>query len=178
LNNLRQLTSEAHSRAETKPFATKLVKGQLTQKQYYEYLLNQLVCYSELEKKLALWLKTHELTAIARTDLIVQDMCWLETENHFERNLFRLSPSTLDYMDHVKAKDPQDLIPHIYVRHFGDMFGGAMIAKVSPGLCKYYQFENKKELINKVRSLLTDEMAAEANLCFDYAIRLFEELDK
>jgi hypothetical protein len=53
-----------------------------------------------------------------------------------------------------------------------------MIAKVSPGLCKYYEFENKKELIDRVRSLLTDDMAAEANLCFDSAIDLFEELDK
>jgi len=58
------------------------------------------------------------------------------------------------------------------------MFGGAMIAKVSPGLCKYYEFENKKELIDRVRALLTDDMATEANACFDSAINLFEELDR
>lgn len=178
MNNLRQLTAEAHSRAETKAFAGKLVKGQLTHKQYYEYLLNQFACYLELEKKLANWLKEHDLRSIARTDKILQDIEWLESEHLFDRNSFRLQPSTMAYMDHVLSKKTEELIPHIYVRHFGDMFGGAMIAKVSPGLCKYYEFENKKELIDRVRSLLTDDMATEANVCFDFAIRLFEELDR
>jgi len=178
VNNLRQLTADAHSRAETKAFAGKLVKGQLTEKQYYEYLLNQLACYLDLEKKLSSWLKQNNLNSIARTDKILQDIEWLESEHRFDRNAFRLQPSTRAYMDHVMSKSTEDLVPHIYVRHFGDMFGGAMIAKVSPGLCKYYEFENKKDLIDRVRSLLTDDMANEANLCFDYAIRLFEELDK
>ena len=170
MNNLRQLTLEAHTRAERKSFAGKLVKGQLDAKNYYEYLLNQLACYRSLESKLQHWLKENNLFKIVRTEKIVEDVSWMETEYNFDRNSIRLQKSTKDYIE--------DLVPHLYVRHFGDMFGGAMIAKVSPGLCKYYEFENKKELIDQVRALLTDAMADEANVCFDYAIKLFEELDR
>ena len=178
MNNLRQLTLEAHTRAERQSFAGKLVKGQLEPKRYYEYLLNQLACYQALEYKLAPWLKEHDLEKILRTEKIVEDIGWLEVEYSFDRNAVRLQPSTKAYIEYVDTKSAVELIPHLYVRHFGDMFGGAMIAKVSPGLCKYYEFENKKELIDRVRSLLTDNMAAEANLCFDAAIALFEELDR
>lgn len=178
MNNLRQLTLEAHTRAERQSFAGKLVKGQLEPKRYYEYLLNQLACYQALEHKLEKWLKEHDLLKILRTEKIVEDIGWLEVEYNFNRNTVRLQPSTAAYMEYVNGKSAAELIPHLYVRHFGDMFGGAMIAKVSPGLCKYYEFENKKELIDRVRSLLTDDMADEANLCFNSAIDLFEELDK
>jgi len=178
VNNLRQLTLEAHTRAERQSFAGKLVKGQLEPKRYYEYLLNQLACYQALEHKLEKWLKEHDLLKILRTEKIVEDIGWLEVEYNFNRNTVRLQPSTAAYMEYVNGKSAAELIPHLYVRHFGDMFGGAMIAKVSPGLCKYYEFENKKELIDRVRSLLTDDMADEANLCFNSAIDLFEELDK
>lgn len=178
MNNLRQLTLEAHTRAERKSFAGKLVKGQLDAKNYYEYLLNQLACYRALENKLGSWLKENDLSKIVRTEKIVEDISWLETEYNFDRNSVRLQKSTVDYVEYVDSNSAEELVPHLYVRHFGDMFGGAMIAKVSPGLCKYYEFENKKELIDRVRSLLTDDMAAEANLCFDYAIKLFEELDR
>lgn len=178
MNNLRQLTLEAHTRAERKNFAGKLVKGQLDAKNYYEYLLNQLACYRVLENKLGNWLKENDLSKIVRTEKIVEDISWLEAEYNFDRNSIRLQKSTKDYIEYVENNSAERLVPHLYVRHFGDMFGGAMIAKVSPGLCKYYEFENKKELIDRVRSLLTDEMADEANLCFDYAIKLFEELDR
>jgi len=58
----------------------------------------------------------------------------------------------------------------------GDMFGGQMIKKLIPGLGNMYNFENKSELIQKVRDKLNDNMAEEANKVFDYAIGLFEDI--
>lgn len=58
----------------------------------------------------------------------------------------------------------------------GDMFGGAMIKKVTPGPGNMYEFENKNELIQKLRSKLSLNMADEANTVFDFAIKLFEDL--
>jgi heme oxygenase len=69
------------------------------------------------------------------------------------------------------------LLAHIYVRHFGDMYGGQMIAKRNPGSGKMYQFENVDELKEIVRSRLDDDMSDEANMCFQFAIRLFKELE-
>ena len=73
-------------------------------------------------------------------------------------------------------EDTLALVPHMYVRHFGDMYGGAMIAKKVPGMGMMYKFEEKDLLKAKVRAILTDDMADEANICFEYAIRLFGEL--
>jgi hypothetical protein len=39
-----------------------------------------------------------------------------------------------------------------------------------------YEFEDKENLKASLRELLIDDMAPEANICFEYAIRLFEEL--
>ena len=65
---------------------------------------------------------------------------------------------------------------HLYVRHFGDMYGGSMIAKKVPGEGRMYQFKNKEHLISRVRSKLNDNMAPEANVCFEYATKMFEEI--
>jgi heme oxygenase len=81
------------------------------------------------------------------------------------------------YAGHVMAlEEKDDLLAHIYVRHFGDMYGGQMIKKRNPGSGKMYEFENVEELKTTVRAMLHDDMADEANLCFEFAMQLFEEL--
>ena len=39
-----------------------------------------------------------------------------------------------------------------------------------------YEFEDKEGMKENIRLLLNDSMANEANRCFAFAIRLFEEL--
>ena len=39
-----------------------------------------------------------------------------------------------------------------------------------------YDFDNVEFLKQTVREKLTDDMAEEAKVCFNYAIRLFEEI--
>ena len=56
------------------------------------------------------------------------------------------------------------------------MYGGQMIKKVVPGSGTMYEFDNKKELIEKVRAMLTLDLAEEANVAMQFAIDLFEEL--
>ena len=68
------------------------------------------------------------------------------------------------------------ILAHIYVRHFGDMYGGQMIAKRNPGSGSMYVFEDVEELKTTVRAKLNDDMADEANRCFEFAMQLFEEL--
>ena len=72
--------------------------------------------------------------------------------------------------------DPKKLLAHIYVRHFGDMAGGQMIAKRVPGSGRMYQFENADALKASIREKLTDDMADEAKVCFKFAGELFEEM--
>jgi heme oxygenase len=87
-------------------------------------------------------------------------------------------PVVKRYIDHIMSikDDPKKLLAHIYVRHFGDMAGGQMIAKRVPGSGRMYQFENADELKASMREKLSDDMADEAKICFKFAGELFEEM--
>jgi heme oxygenase len=74
-------------------------------------------------------------------------------------------------------EDKEEFLAHLYVRHFGDMYGGQMIKKRNPGSGKMYDFNNVEELKTTVRAMLNDDMADEANTCFEFAMQLFEELE-
>ena len=90
-----------------------------------------------------------------------------------------IAQSTKDYAKYCEElyyNNKDGLIAHMYVRHFGDMYGGAMIAKRIPGSGTMYQFDDVDTLKTTVRGMLDDSMAPEANRCFEFAIRLFEEL--
>ena len=88
---------------------------------------------------------------------------------------------TKDYLDHVKTivDDPDKIMAHIYVRHMGDLSGGQMIKKRVPGEGRYYQFSKPvDELKDLIRTKLNDDMADEAKICFDFATRLFQEMNE
>lgn len=169
--NLRDLTRDKHNLAESSRFAKYLISGNITPSIYAQYLYNQYFCYWYLEKRATNLGVLDGIETIKRSHKILHDLIELNVDDE----LFKCK-STLDYCSYVENLNPEQLIAHIYVRHFGDMFGGAMIKKKIPGEGTMYDFENKQELIAAVRSKLTPEMASEANKVFDYAIRLFEEL--
>lgn len=177
--NLKELTLENHKRAERSKFAGILIGGDIDPLLYYAYLCNQSHVYKALEEKLPLSLLG--LEKIARSSLIEEDIVELERKYNFKRITVPALPSTISYqryLNELQATNPRGVIAHLYVRHFGDMYGGSIIAKKTPGSGKMYEFENKDILKERVRKLLDDEMALEANRCFDFAIRLFEELEE
>jgi len=115
---------------------------------------------------------------IQRAEAIKEDLIELEKEYDITRDPDLLCPVVGDYVPHVmRMENEDDILAHLYVRHFGDMYGGQMIAKRNPGSGAMYVFENVEELKTTVRAKLKDEMAEEANRCFEFAMQLFEELD-
>ena len=175
--NLKELTWENHKDAERKKFASILMSGKIDPALYHRYLVNQFYNYVALEYKLPLM--ELGLTDIARSQLIGEDIRELEDLYGFDRMDITIAQCTKDYTEYCEnlyENDKDGLVAHMYVRHFGDMYGGAMIAKRIPGSGKMYQFEKVEELKTNVRNLLNDSMAPEANRCFKFAIRLFEEL--
>jgi heme oxygenase len=173
--SLKELTWEVHQRAERTDFARKLIKG-LSPKEYHRYLYNQYMIYSVLES--AAQKIYPELKDIYRAERIYDDLRELEKDYEIEHAYNLLMPVVRDYEKHVINLDPNGLLAHIYVRHFGDMYGGQMIKKRNPGSGKMYDFNNVEELKIKIRSMLSDDMADEANRCFEFAIQLFTELEK
>lgn len=175
MSKLKELTFENHAKAERTSYARKLLKG-MTPEEYHRYLVNQHEIYMILE------IYGHEIIDdfpdIQRALRIADDIVELEHEYDIKWHPNLLCDVVQEYQKHVSKLDRNGLIAHIYVRHFGDMYGGQMIKKRNPGSGTMYDFNNVEELKTKVRSLLNDSMADEANKCFEFAIKLFEELDE
>lgn len=174
MSKLKELTWENHQRAERTEFVQRLLKG-LTPEEYHKYLYNQYMIYSILEDAAGRVLP--ELNNIRRAERIYADLRELEKEYAISTTPALLMPVVRAYEKHVITLDRAGILAHIYVRHFGDMYGGQMIKKRNPGSGTMYNFDNAEELKARVRALLTDDMADEANRCFEFAIELFKELD-
>jgi heme oxygenase len=175
MSKLKELTWEVHQRAERTEFARKLLKG-LTPEEYHRYLYNQYMIYSILED--AAKSLVPELKSINRAERIYADLRELEKEYAIRTAPDILMPVVREYERHVITLDREGILAHIYVRHFGDMYGGQMIRKRNPGSGTMYDFDNVEELKATVRSMLNDDMAEEANRCFEFAMQLFVELDE
>lgn len=176
MSKLKELTWENHQKAERTEHARKLLKG-MSPQEYHRYLYNQYVQYAALESIALSEGVLEGIEHICRAKAITQDMLELEEEYDIQRNVDLLCPTVAQYVGHVMGlEEEDDILAHIYVRHFGDMYGGQMIRKRNPGSGKMYDFNNVEELKATVRERLNDDMADEANRCFEFAMQLFEEL--
>lgn len=176
-NKLKELTWAHHQSAERRAFARELMGGKIDPKLYHKFLTCQYMNYAVLEKHTKI---PTNLSPIKRAPRIFQDIRELESNYGFEPD-GKFPPSVDEYAAHITAlaekEDNQSLLAHMYVRHFGELHGGQMIKKKIPGNGLMYEFEgDTKVLIEEFRKLLSDDMADEAKICFDFASKLFDEL--
>jgi len=173
MSKLKELTWENHKNAERTAFAKKLMTD-ITPDEYHTYLYNQFVIYGSLESLADL----EDIEEIRRAKHIGVDLKELESKFGLKRTKDKLKPATVEYINYLPTLDNDELMAHIYVRHFGDMYGGQMIKKrISFTEGTMYDFDDVEILKAKVRAKLCDDMADEANICFKYATKLFEELN-
>ena len=190
--DIKELTKEIHQNAERQEFVKTLMSGTIRPELYAIYLYNQLQCYSVLEKYGNANDLFRQTPGLQRAENIHKDYAklWPDLSNPP-----KITDSTKRYVEHIETiqDDPEKLYSHIYVRHFGDMYGGQMISKAIPSpqnidwmgknpdantWSTMYDFQNKKELITAIRENLSDGMADEAKTCFQFAINLFKELEE
>lgn len=170
---LRDLIQDAHTDAENSPFAKLLMSGKITKHQYANYLYQQEGAYHALENRANDLDLLDDIPDIKRALKITADYMNLQVVDNFE-----LFPSVQEYITYVAKLDEDQCWAHIYVRHFGDMYGGTHIQHMVPGPTKLmYQFETKGKNIKYVRDKLKPEMEHEAKQVFKYAITLFKELE-
>jgi heme oxygenase len=192
--SLKKLTESAHRKAEQSKWAQLLISGDMTNRQYGQYLYNQLQAYSALETRaneLKLFAKYPILKKVARANNIAADLGFFKYHTGLEA-------STLKYIDYTRSMNEEEVLAHIYVRHFGDMHGGQIIKSKLPEpnleafppdsdgnrsvdeewWTNLYAFDDKYDVIKEIRTLLTLDMADEANICFEYAMDLFHDLEK
>ena len=173
--SLKDLTHEAHKKAETQPFVKVLFSGNINPELYAIYLKNQHPQYEILEVCAMAHGLLSDLPDVRRAPGILADFMELWTD---EDNSPPTLPVVQDYLDYIMSikDDPKRLMAHLYVRHMGDLAGGQMIAKRVPGLGKYYQFQDPEALKVAIRAKIDDSLAEEAIVCFGFAEQLFREM--
>lgn len=175
--SLKELTYEAHRNAERQKFVKVLFSGSIDPKLYARYLINQHAIYNILEAFAMVSGILTGLKDIRRAPKILED--YVELWGDYDP-LPELCPVVKEYLDHIQKikNDPDKLMAHVYVRHMGDLAGGQMIAKRVPGAGRYYQFEDPEELKEAIRARISDNMANEAIVCFEFAAQLFREMQE
>lgn len=179
MDNLKELTQEQHRNAERSLFVKKMLKKELTPRQYYIYLSNQLLMYSMLEVCAEQAGVLDGIEDIKRSNAITKDLQELEKEFGFK--IPRHLKTTGDYIDYIKeiADDKDKLLAHVYVRHMGDLSGGQILKRLIPaGSGHHYQFDRDvNELKTAIRAKLHDGLADEARTCFAMIKTFMEELE-
>jgi heme oxygenase len=179
MNNLKELTKEAHRSAERTSFMNRMLKKQITPEQYYVYLKNQLLMYTNLELYASAVGVFDDMANLARSKSLLDDILEMEADKNF--NAPPLLSSSYEYVKYIQTiKDDKDrLFAHVYVRHMGDLSGGQIIKKLVPGPTNLYEFgDNVEELKNLVRSKLHDGLENEAKVCFSMVQKFLEELEE
>jgi heme oxygenase len=167
MTTLKELTNHNHVLAEQHSFTKLLLSGNITSGIYTTFLANQLLQYQTLEHCAKHLLS--EIPGLARSELIMQDVLELDEPVIF-------FDTTAEYCNHVKQLNDNGLWAHIYTKHMGDLYGGQILKKVVPGSGLMYQFDNRKLMIDKLRTKLDISMAPEANYAFESAIKLFSRI--
>jgi heme oxygenase len=174
--SLKELTKEAHTQAEKSGFVKILFSGEIDPKLYATFLKNLHPQYEILE-----------VCAMARgvltgfPDARRSPSINADFEELWNKETYgdpKILPVVKRYIDHIMSimNDPNKLMAHVYVRHMGDLAGGQMIAKRVPGSGRMYQFSDPEGLKTAIRAKLTDDMADEAKICFQFARDLFDEM--
>lgn len=190
--SLASLTSAAHGNAERQEFARKMMSGNMSEAEYKTYLWNMYLIYDILED-VALSMGCFgpmdpsmpdddlPLDGLVQADDILADFKELGGD---PENPPTTVPAVDEYRTHIVTKcqhDKDKLFAHIYVRHMGDLSGGQMIKDKVPGSGKMYQFAemgmSADQMKNLIRRRTHDGMADEANKGFDFAIKIFEQLN-
>lgn len=176
MSNLRELTKEAHTNAERQAFVKVLFSGSINPKLYATFLKNQHPCYEILEVCAMPHGLLSGLPDIRRAPAILSDFLELWGKDNSEQPT--ILPVVNDYIQHILSikDDPKKLMAHVYVRHMGDLAGGQMISKKVPGEGRLYKFEDPDALKAAIRERISDDMADEAIVCFEFATRMFKEL--
>jgi len=168
---LRELTAEAHQRAEDTVFMRLLMAKAITEEEYMSYLTQITLVYTGLEYAAEKVGILKELDGISRLDNVRADLAELNTKLGTRSKLYWETISY--YNDIIDMIDRDTIMGHFYVRYAGDMYGGQMLKTLVPGSGKLYYFGDKLPVLRqRMRELATPNLAEHANHAFSRTIEI------
>ena len=174
--SLKELTAEKHKQAESTPFMKAVFARTLPQELWIDWTYQKTLFYGTIEGAAGANRLLGDLPDLRRAFYIYLD--FIEMNKDAPRPDYR--GVVVDYHNYLLSisKDPAKIMAHLYTWHMGDMFGGQMIKKIVPGSHRALEFEDVKTLMTNIRAKLDDSMADEANVAFDWAIKMMKDYDR
>jgi heme oxygenase len=173
--SLKELTWESHQKAEDTPFMKAVFAKTMPEDLWIDWTYQKWLFYGAIEGAAGANQLLGDLPDLRRAFYLFTDYQEMNTEN----KKYEFRPVVIDYYNYLIsiAKDPNKIMAHLYTWHMGDMFGGQMIKKIVPGSHRNLEFQNADALKIAIRAKLDDSMADEANIAFDWAIRMMRTYD-
>ena len=175
--SLKELTAFNHAKAESTPFMKAVFARTLPFDLWVDWTYQKTLFYAVIEEAAADCGLLDDLPDIRRALYLYEDYCEMNKFRDMVRHQFR--PVVEEYKNYILSinKEPKRIMAHLYTWHMGDMFGGQMIKKIVPGAHRNLEFEDARTLMTNIRAKLDDSMGDEANVAFDWAIRMMRDYD-
>lgn len=172
--SLRELTANKHTEAENTQFMKCVFAKNMPPDIWSDFLFQKWIFYSVIEQRAQDYGLLSDLPDICRTNLLRDDLLNMVQVGHD----LKVLPTTKQYCEYLKQlTDSDSILAHLYTWHMGDMYGGQMISKIVSAQQNHLIFQNRAELIEKLRMKLHDNLASEANVAFDWAIKIMNSYE-
>ena len=174
--SLKELTANKHQQAEDTRFMKAVFAKTLPFDLWIDFTYQKQLWYKEIEfaaRKAGL---LNALPGFERAGLIMDDY---QAMNKPLGSFNTYKEVTKEYAMYIRSlDDPKRIMAHLYTWHMGDLHGGQMIKKIVEAPHTHLEFENRADLIKNMRTMLSDDMGDEANIAFDWAIKIMESYDE
>ena len=176
--SLKELTAENHARAESTLFMKAVFSKTLPRELWMDWTFQKSLFYGTIEHAAGELGLLKDLPDIRRVEKIQEDYLAMNPKGP-EQQKFEHNIETTQYHAYIRSikDDPKRIMAHLYTWHMGDLFGGQMIKKIVNAPHSSLDFEDPATLMTNIRTKLDDSMGDEANIAFDWAIRMMREYD-
>jgi heme oxygenase len=172
--SLKELTKDLHDQAENTPFMKAVFARTLPLELWTDWTYQRSLFYGAIEGAADAAGLLDDLPGIRRSFYLYLDYKEMAGDN---RHQFK--PSVMEYHKYIISlyPDADRLMAHLYTWHMGDLFGGQMIKKIIDAPHRHLEFKDPKTLMTNIRGKITDDLADEARVAFEWAIKMLNEYE-
>lgn len=167
MTTLKDLTWDAHQRAERTQLMGLILNNTISDPLYCDLVYTKYQIYSCIENRIKF--DTPDLNRSVRA---LND--WQQMACHLPRVIDSLEM----YLDHLRTITVYQLWGHVYVHYLAPLYGGKIIrARIQHRFpTSMYEFDDPTQAIAEVRQHVTVELAPEANHAFESTITYYDQL--
>jgi heme oxygenase len=175
--SLKELTFEKHKEAENTAFMKAVFDKKLPDDYWFDFTYQKWLIYNAIENVAGACGALKEFPPdIFRSHKLFLDYQEMTKKSNIKH---KFREPAVEYQRYILSiyPDSEKIMAHVYTWHMGDMYGGQMIKRIVPGPYTSLEFKDPEKLKSLIRQRLNDNMADEANLAFDWAIKIFNTYD-